>query len=135
MIRRPPRSTLFPYTTLFRSGLTGVERRMNHGHLTIDHTYTAPHHVDSRRHEMGPRAIGQQGLKGFDVAFRVDMYKELGCLGQALYQSAKLLRVGMGRNQKGKSGHIVSNDYSYKDRKKAHVGNKKAVIFQKEDKK
>src|SRR2546425_1428777 len=24
MIRRPPRSTLFPYTTLFRSGQTGV---------------------------------------------------------------------------------------------------------------
>src|SRR3712207_8851904 len=24
MIRRPPRSTLFPYTTLFRSGLGGV---------------------------------------------------------------------------------------------------------------
>src|SRR3712207_8868154 len=23
MIRRPPRSTLFPYTTLFRSGMTG----------------------------------------------------------------------------------------------------------------
>src|SRR2546422_6139666 len=26
MIRRPPRSTLFPYTTLFRSGLDGVKR-------------------------------------------------------------------------------------------------------------
>src|SRR3712207_8927061 len=26
MIRRPPRSTLFPYTTLFRSGVTGVTR-------------------------------------------------------------------------------------------------------------
>src|SRR3712207_4611376 len=26
MIRRPPRSTLFPYTTLFRSDLVGVER-------------------------------------------------------------------------------------------------------------
>src|SRR2546422_1135786 len=26
MIRRPPRSTLFPYTTLFRSGLDGVIR-------------------------------------------------------------------------------------------------------------
>src|SRR5438874_8639175 len=25
MIRRPPRSTLFPYTTLFRSGERGVE--------------------------------------------------------------------------------------------------------------
>src|SRR3712207_7369096 len=24
MIRRPPRSTLFPYTTLFRSGLVGL---------------------------------------------------------------------------------------------------------------
>src|SRR3712207_8192084 len=27
MIRRPPRSTLFPYTTLFRSGLHGRARR------------------------------------------------------------------------------------------------------------
>src|SRR2546428_4581174 len=26
MIRRPPRSTLFPYTTLFRSGQKAVER-------------------------------------------------------------------------------------------------------------
>src|SRR3712207_8577334 len=26
MIRRPPRSTLFPYTTLFRSGLLGAAR-------------------------------------------------------------------------------------------------------------
>src|SRR2546427_9632075 len=26
MIRRPPRSTLFPYTTLFRSGFMGLER-------------------------------------------------------------------------------------------------------------
>src|SRR5437899_4005296 len=25
MIRRPPRSTLFPYTTLFRSGLPGLD--------------------------------------------------------------------------------------------------------------
>src|SRR3712207_8431534 len=25
MIRRPPRSTLFPYTTLFRSGVAGVD--------------------------------------------------------------------------------------------------------------
>src|SRR3712207_8124818 len=27
MIRRPPRSTLFPYTTLFRSGLDAVQQR------------------------------------------------------------------------------------------------------------
>src|SRR5256885_6488342 len=29
MIRRPPRSTLFPYTTLFRSGLFEAERLVN----------------------------------------------------------------------------------------------------------
>src|SRR3712207_8636834 len=28
MIRRPPRSTLFPYTTLFRSGGGGLGRRL-----------------------------------------------------------------------------------------------------------
>src|SRR2546426_6235757 len=28
MIRRPPRSTLFPYTTLFRSHLRGVEHAL-----------------------------------------------------------------------------------------------------------
>src|SRR5256885_11800666 len=27
MIRRPPRSTLFPYTTLFRSAFSGANRR------------------------------------------------------------------------------------------------------------
>src|SRR2546427_4329293 len=31
MIRRPPRSTLFPYTTLFRSGGHARLRRRDHG--------------------------------------------------------------------------------------------------------
>src|SRR2546430_11531604 len=31
MIRRPPRSTLFPYTTLFRSVAHGPEDRHSHG--------------------------------------------------------------------------------------------------------
>src|SRR2546430_13720512 len=30
MIRRPPRSTLFPYTTLFRSGLLGLDELLQH---------------------------------------------------------------------------------------------------------
>src|SRR5256885_12881045 len=53
MIRRPPRSTLFPYTTLFRSGwsveeavtrakryVTGAIRNapgLGHGHGPVDH--------------------------------------------------------------------------------------------------
>src|SRR2546427_6257814 len=31
MIRRPPRSTLFPYTTLFRSGVSGCAGRAEGG--------------------------------------------------------------------------------------------------------
>src|SRR3712207_7229344 len=31
MIRRPPRSTLFPYTTLFRSGLSDVAEAASRG--------------------------------------------------------------------------------------------------------
>src|SRR5688572_31062489 len=31
MLRRPPRSTLFPYTTLFRSGARSMERMMMQG--------------------------------------------------------------------------------------------------------
>src|SRR3712207_7712716 len=34
MIRRPPRSTLFPYTTLFRSGGRRGER---HGRVPLEH--------------------------------------------------------------------------------------------------
>src|SRR3712207_9076290 len=41
MIRRPPRSTLFPYTTLFRSSppdlLADLEQRF--GRLELDHTF------------------------------------------------------------------------------------------------
>src|SRR2546430_7115146 len=32
MIRRPPRSTLFPYTTLFRSPVQQVKRILRHAH-------------------------------------------------------------------------------------------------------
>src|SRR3712207_8343966 len=33
MIRRPPRSTLFPYTTLFRSREAGITRPVVYGHF------------------------------------------------------------------------------------------------------
>src|SRR3712207_7537165 len=44
MIRRPPRSTLFPYTTLFRSNYVG---------LTND--------VDQRREGFDPRFVAAEG--------------------------------------------------------------------------
>src|SRR2546426_6737383 len=36
MIRRPPRSTLFPYTTLFRSAEKPVEVAVEPQHLVVD---------------------------------------------------------------------------------------------------
>src|SRR2546427_5823497 len=48
MIRRPPRSTLFPYTTLFRSGAF-LQRFHQLGalfaHRGFDHGAAAQHHV------------------------------------------------------------------------------------------
>src|SRR5438067_6567169 len=45
MLRRPPRSTLFPYTTLFRSGtMTAIALAvfLNHFFVVLDHdTYAA----------------------------------------------------------------------------------------------
>src|SRR3989449_8973299 len=35
MIRRPPRSTLFPYTTLFRSDLGDPRGRLREGHAAV----------------------------------------------------------------------------------------------------
>src|SRR5262249_61995844 len=50
MIRRPPSSTLFPYTTLFRSGLGGgerIEERLRHVGAGLDRV-RADHHAGGR---------------------------------------------------------------------------------------
>src|SRR3712207_9228557 len=52
MIRRPPRSTLFPYTTLFRS-------RLDAGHLIAAD--------DVRFHDLQQRRIGIHRADGLDL--------------------------------------------------------------------
>src|SRR3989442_6989756 len=42
MIRRPPRSTLFPYTTLFRSLLAEIEKRINEENARPKKRYISP---------------------------------------------------------------------------------------------
>src|SRR3989475_5558045 len=62
MIRRPPRSTLFPYTTLFRSEVEAVERRTAIGKgastiHTVEHLLAAvaAHEIDDLTVELsGP---------------------------------------------------------------------------------
>src|SRR5258708_15082209 len=58
MIRRPPRSTLFPYTTLFRSVIDRVahalrvgDRRDRHPRMSgrLDHEAAVAQHVADRR--------------------------------------------------------------------------------------
>src|SRR3989442_8063790 len=61
MIRRPPRSTLFPYTTLFRS--RAIERRMRHRYLDVkaDNLEHALRLATEARDARRPLSIGVLG--------------------------------------------------------------------------
>src|SRR5256885_12146822 len=59
MIRRPPRSTLFPYTTLFRSD--GAARRLVD--VRGDHVSPGPaHHAELERLVLGGEKLDGRGL-------------------------------------------------------------------------
>src|SRR3989449_11575268 len=77
MIRRPPRSTLFPYTTLFRSRLLGTlsrgrERRLRGGELLHRGLFRRPRAIAIRcgvpdfflqRFELGAPLQGTAGTR------------------------------------------------------------------------
>src|SRR5260370_20851475 len=52
MIRRPPRSTLFPYTTLFRSYCSSLPSRRNHARAAVlfDRIRGGPRPLRSEEH-------------------------------------------------------------------------------------
>src|SRR2546422_5411774 len=56
MIRRPPRSTLFPYTTLFRSLHVGLRTRLRSG-------IERPHHGGLDLHEVGRRGRDRKSTR------------------------------------------------------------------------
>src|SRR3712207_8326237 len=60
MIRRPPRSTLFPYTTLFRSPSFTEESRMNTANLQLEGLYLAVAALVGLLREKGPVAAGER---------------------------------------------------------------------------
>src|SRR5256885_11492588 len=57
MIRRPPRSTLFPYTTLFRSFLARICANLNHLPLAGEKNESGPH---DRARRAGSPATGRE---------------------------------------------------------------------------
>src|SRR2546427_3370386 len=63
MIRRPPRSTLFPYTTLFRSG--ALEDR------------ALGHEVGAELHGVGEIAVVRQGERTFESSRSEEHTSEL----------------------------------------------------------
>src|SRR3712207_7302073 len=60
MIRRPPRSTLFPYTTLFRSGARQHARRV----FAVPRRGDAPARPDGRSDRHPLRAGARLGCEG-----------------------------------------------------------------------
>src|SRR5256885_13928445 len=60
MIRRPPRSTLFPYTTLFRSAL---ERALRSRNGLLEDIRPDPHWLDAIEHETAELAVAVTALR------------------------------------------------------------------------
>src|SRR3712207_9377107 len=77
MIRRPPRSTLFPYTTLFRSDDVGLERVLAGGAVAGDERRPAVVQVgagDARR----PRPEGAPDAHAHRAGLQVDAQRPAG---------------------------------------------------------
>src|SRR5256884_5444317 len=100
MIRRPPRSTLFPYTTLFRSTAQFVERLrgQNHGGVCFSPGLERLHNVslNARILQEDPGLVDEESLeRRADLAVGDDRvgamqdvekqrFEKLGILAQAL---------------------------------------------------
>src|SRR2546425_2408806 len=88
MIRRPPRSTLFPYTTLFRSGRFG-RRDLRRADRDRRHGDPGARRGHRRRGALVPRAAGRSGehtselqsLAYLVCRLLLEKKKKLNCIG------------------------------------------------------
>src|SRR3712207_7950184 len=127
MIRRPPRSTLFPYTTLFRSGGKGVEptltgealvsdvpeiaeaaevsavsfRQAASGELTVDDLVELASEIEGRIDEGASGAVVTQGTDTIEeTAFVLDLLVD---------RDAPVVVTGAMRNPDRKSTRLNSS--------------------------
>src|SRR2546426_10599392 len=95
MIRRPPRSTLFPYTTLFRSpsGQTRYVRQVSEVFGVIE---PVPHEEHSRRVEPDERRLELEMLGQVLMQQRTDLQAPRRALPQEHHQAVE----GLPRDRK-----------------------------------
>src|SRR2546430_5426210 len=67
MIRRPPRSTLFPYTTLFRSRKTAPEMMWKDNFQQLGNSQVEAKFADHRTYVYQGKEVDQQVHLGFDL--------------------------------------------------------------------
>src|SRR2546427_9976826 len=96
MIRRPPRSTLFPYTTLFRSPNNSAMRHLSYGRIIVDAG------MASVRFATGERETGLICLSGHGIVAVDGNSHELGC-----YDSLYIPRDSSGEVAASDPGDLV----------------------------
>src|SRR2546427_9248286 len=77
MIRRPPRSTLFPYTTLFRSGIYFFFEHASHGALPGDESI--PFHPPGKAGAGDPQNIHARQLRSEEHTSELQSQSNLVC--------------------------------------------------------
>src|SRR3712207_6858451 len=98
MIRRPPRSTLFPYTTLFRSAAAPAAHRGNDA-VAPDAALHLQPHIPEPRHDEGRGSLLVQRQAGMRVQDRkstrlnsshANISYAVFCLKKKIYYSLNL---------------------------------------------
>src|SRR2546422_5942327 len=99
MIRRPPRSTLFPYTTLFRSGLLRAQPRA--GHRTDGRVAEGPGAGGPARRRSRPDGPAAAGSRSEEHTSELQSRLHLVC------------RLLLEKKKNTCTEHSVMNEYEY----------------------